>query len=316
MTVERFFIEGYRDPEAYEKLVASPVFPLVRDLEFKYKLKVIRQSKAVGIVNQMHEGWLLGHANGIAVGKVFIQPATTRDEKDQFAYRTPYYSKERGRDRADKETLRSVKVSSLMASLSRHNVIPSLRDMEARKTKQVRAGQEVVSRQMGSNSKTNEFTADETHALLLMALGRSPNSSWVKVDQNKCQAVLDKFEEADRLKKEKAAESQRMFFSPFWMIGVDEYGDYLIGKYKLTRADDGTVSYESIESFNRYRSYEQVPELIPLMTMVKIAYENETRKVGVLPVVDKYDTSLDAVFFYNTQPTHYDHAWMITPCST
>lgn len=316
MSVEKFFVDGFGSDELYKQLIDSPSFPLVRDLEHKFKLKVIRRAKAIGTSNQPHEAWLLGHANGIAVGKAFVQPSTVNDGKDQFAFRTPYYTKERGRDRADKETVRSAKVSSLMAALSRCNAVPSLSDMETRKTKQVRAGQEVVSRQMGSNSKTNEFTADETHALLLMALGRSPNSAWVKVDQNKCQAVLDKFEEADRLKKEKAAETQRMFFSPFWMIGVDEFGDYLIGKYKLARADDGTVSCESIKAFNRYRSYEQVPELIPLMTMVKVAYENETRKIGVLPVIDKHDVGLDAVFFYNTQPTHYDHVWMVAPCST
>ena len=316
MTVERFFLERYRDPETYEKLVASPTFPLIRDLEFKYKLKVIRPTKVNAVNGGMEEAWLLGHNNGIAVGKAYMDSTVSDDNKPQFAFRTPYYSKERGRSRQDKETLRSVKVSSLIAALSRHNVITSLRDMETKKTKQVRAGQEVISRQMGSNTKVNEFTTDETHALLLMALGRSPNSDWVKVDQNKCQAVLDKFEEADRLKKEKAAESQRMFFSPFWMVGVDEFGDYLIGKYKLARADDGAVRCESIEAFNRYRSYEQVPEIVPLMTMVKVAYEGETRKAGVLPVLDKHDTSLDAVFFYNTQPTHYDHAWMITPCST
>jgi hypothetical protein len=149
-----------------------------------------------------------------------------------------------------------------------------------------------------------------------MALGRNPNSEWVKVDQNKCQSVLDKYEEADRVRKTKVEEADRMFFNPYWMIGVDEFGDYLIGKYKLTKSVDGVLGCHAMQSFSRYRSYEQVPELIPLMTMVKVAYENHGRNCGVLPTTDAYDASLDSVFFYNTSPTHYDHVWMVTPCST
>lgn len=316
MAVERFFIEGYRDPEAYTKLVASPVFPLVRDLEFKFGLKVIRPTRVLGVTHENHEGWLLGHSNGIAVGKAYIEPAGSAHEKPQFAFRSPFYVKERGSSRADRETVRSVKVSSLMATLTRQQAILPPSEIETRKLKQLRSAQEIVNRSIGSSNKTIEFDADEIHALLYKALGRNPSSSWVKVDQNKCQAVLDKYEEADKLRKQKMQESARMFYNPFWMIGVDEFGDYLIGKYKLVRADDGTVSHQAIDPFKRYASYEQVPELVPLMTMVKVAYENEQRKVGIMPIVDKYDTSLDAVFFFNTQPTHYDHAWMLTSCST
>lgn len=316
MSAEKFFVDGFGSDELYKQLIDSPSFPLVRDLEHKFKLRVIRRVKVDAVGGGSSDAWLLGHTSGIAVGKAFVQPSTVNDGKDQFAFRTPYYAKERGSSRADKETVRSAKVSSLMAALSRCNVIPSLSDMETRKAKQVRNAQEVVRRSMGPSDKSVQFTANEIHALLLMALGRSPSSEWVKVDQNKCQTVLDKFEEADRLKKEKAAETQRMFFSPFWMIGVDEFGDYLIGKYKLSHSADETVICETIQSFKRYRSYEQVPELIPLMTMVKVAYENEPRKAQVLPVTDKHDVGLDAVFFYNTQPTHYDHVWMVAPCST
>jgi hypothetical protein len=49
--------------------------------------------------------------------------------------------------------------------------------------------------------------------------------------------------------------------------------------------------------------------------MVKVAHENsQYRKAGVLPVTDIYDEGLDTVFFYNTSPTDYDCAWMVTPC--
>ena len=53
------------------------------------------------------------------------------------------------------------------------------------------------------------------------------------------------------------------------------------------------------------------------MTMMKVSYETkEVRRLGVLnfPIMDKYDEGLDAVFFYNSSPTNYEHVWMATPC--
>jgi len=304
MTVERFFLENFHDEAVYQDLYNSPLFPLVRELQFKFGLKAIRNVAGA---------WLLSHSNGIAVGKVFFR---VRDGKSEYCFRSPFYSKERGSSREDKETIRSGKISSLVATLSRCKVIPAATDMEVRKAKQVSSAQDILKKSLGESRKISELTTDEIHALLLMALGRSPNSEWVKVDQNKCQAVLDKYEEADKVRKAKIEEADRMFSNPYWMVGVDEFGDYLIGKYKLSMSSDGVVGCHSIQSFKRYRSYEQLPEIVPLMTMVKVTYENETRKCGVLPVMDAYDTSLDTVFFYNTSPTHYDHVWMVTPCST
>jgi hypothetical protein len=49
--------------------------------------------------------------------------------------------------------------------------------------------------------------------------------------------------------------------------------------------------------------------------MTKLAYENSNHsRQGFIPIMDGYDPNLDAVFFYNSRPTIYDHVWMVTPC--
>jgi hypothetical protein len=225
--------------------------------------------------------------------------------------------KERGDSRQDKETIRSIKISSLMATLTRQDVVPPMGDMVTKKLKNTKDAISTMKKALGDSNKSVNFNANEVHALLLMALGRNPNSEWVKIDQNKCIETLDKWEEADRLAKVKQEESKRLFLNPFYMVGVDEFGDYLIGKFKLNPVSSEEYQYETVEPFKRYRTYEEVPELIPVMTMIKVAYEDKVgRKAGVIPVADSYDEGLDTVFFYNTQPTHYDHAWMITSCPT
>jgi hypothetical protein len=317
MSMERFFYDGYRDEEAYEVLKSSPVFPLVRELEFKYGLKVLRRSQ-INTGSGFDTAWQLVHKNGIAVCKVYTHNGGGKSGNQlEYCYRSPFYKKERGESNMDKETIRSVKISSLMATLTRQNVVPSMDDMTGKKVKNIREAMELMKRALGNSNKSNDFTSNEIHALLLMALGKSPNSDWVKIDQNKCQEALDKYEEADRLAKVKAEESGRFFYNPFYMIGVDEFGDYLIGKFKLIPVQAGDFQYETVEPFKRYSTYESVPDLIPVMTMTKVAYEDkQCRKAGVIPVDDKYDEGLDAVFFYHTQPTHYDHAWMVTSCPT
>lgn len=319
MSVERFFLDGYRDEEAYEVLKTSPVFPLVRELEFKYGLKVLRRTQ----INSgwgVDTAWQMAYPNGIAVCKVFTTNQGGKDGNQlEYCYRSPFYLKERGDSRQDKETIRSVKISSLMATLTRQEVVPKPIDMMGKKIAQARNAIGVMKRAFGNSNKHVELTANEVHALLLMALGKSPNSEWVKIDQNKCIESLDKWEEADRLAKVKIEESQRMFSNPFYMVGVDEFGDYLIGKLKLIRVSEsaGEYEYETVEQFKRYRTYEDVPDLVPVMTMIKVAYEDkQVRKAGVIPVEDRYDEGLDTVFFFDTTPTHYDHAWMITSCPT
>jgi hypothetical protein len=317
MSIDRFFYEGYQDEEAYEVLKSSPVFPLVRELEFKHGLKVLRKVQKDGAFSS-DTVWQMVNKSGIAVCKVFTTNQGGKDGNQlEYCYRSPFYVKERGDSRQDKETIRSIKISSLMATLTRQDVVPPMGDMVSKKLRNTKDAISTMKRALGDSNKSVNFNANEVHAILLMALGRNPNSEWVKIDQNKCIETLDKWEEADRLAKVKQEESKRMFLNPFYMIGVDEFGDYLIGKFKLNPVSSEEYQYETVEPFKRYRTYEEVPELIPVMTMIKVAYEDKVgRKAGVIPVADSYDEGLDTVFFYNTQPTHYDHAWMITSCPT
>lgn len=318
MSIERFFLEGYRDVENYDKLKESACFPLVRELEFKYGLKVSHltfiRDKKYGNWDDQVPAWHMCHKNGIAVGKVYM--VKNADGKDEYCWRSPYYSKERGEDREDKQTIRSIKISALMATLTRQNVVPNAQLMEQKKMKMIGNAIHLVKKNFGSSEKAMYgWDSNELHALLLMALGKSPNSEWVKVDQNKCIETLDKFEQSDRVLKEKVAESMRFFTNPFFMVGVDGLGDYLIGKFKLKTVKDSGVEYEVIEPFKRYKSYDEVSDLIPVMTMTKLAYENKGPvMVGELPRIDEYNADLDAVFFYDTAPTHYDHMFMVTPC--
>jgi hypothetical protein len=305
MSVEKYFVEGLGNEEMYEELKASKIFPLVRELQFTYGLKVYQKSQG--------DGYMMCHPNGFAVSNVWYD-----HDETQFKYRSPWYKKQRGSSQSDKETVSSVKISSLMATLKRMEAVPPMEKTTHNYVRRLTDAVSRLRRELGSHNKDHGLTGDEVHALMLTALGKTPNSNWVKIDQNKCQLILDKFEEADKIKKTKIEESNRFFTNPFYMIGVDINSHYLVGKFKLTTVstDQEKMKYETVEPFKRYKSYEDLPDLIPVMTMVKLAYETSNHnKQGVIPIMDGYDPNLDAVFFYHSRPTVYDHAWMVTPCS-
>ena len=157
--------------------------------------------------------------------------------------------------------------------------------------------------------------------MLATLLGESTDGIIPVLDLNKCKNTLDIYKEADRIRDIKREESKRFFKNPFYLIGIDDYKHLLIGKFKMTtlHIDTSKIEYEIIEDFKRYKTIEEYPELLPLMTMMKVSYEaKECRRLGVLnfPIQDKYDEGLDAAFFYNSNPSNYDHAWMATPCPT
>jgi hypothetical protein len=222
--------------------------------------------------------------------------------------------KERGSDKADKETIHSAKLSSLMGVLKAKRVIPSAVVMIDRKTKMLGAPVRYMRRSLGDSGKNINTNVDFVHALLAYYLHGETDSRGLSIDRNECKNLLDKCDKADSIKRMKDEKCDAFFTNPFYMIGVDEFGDYLIGKMRMSPSNEIEAKVEIIEQFKRYKSIEEYPDLIPFMTMTKAVYENKQPVHYGLPIVDEYNDSLDAVFFYDTRPTHYDHTYVVTPC--
>jgi hypothetical protein len=289
-------------------LKSKDIFPLIREMVFTYGLRVIRETQ---------KGWLMGHAsNGIAVGKVFVR---VNDEgRTEYCYTSPYFRKERGSSDEDRRTLHSIKISSLMTSIKKMKAVPSAKDMEEKKTSLLSKPVNYMKRKLGDSRKQNNIDVETLHALLAHYLGENPNSLGLSIDQNICKNLFDKFNEADTLREMKSQRVVEFFCNPFYMIGVDEFGDFLIGKVQLRNPLDETKEYTMVEPFKRYKDIEEgYPELIPFMTMMKLVYENKDfakePKRGLL-YMDEYEEALNAVFFYEGHVTHYDHTYIVTPC--
>jgi hypothetical protein len=200
-----------------------------------------------------------------------------------------------------------------MATIKRVGAVPSIPVKNDKKLRILEDAIGLLSGAMGnSNKSSSELSADEIQALLCAYLGETPNGNHLTIDTIKCQKVLDKYNEADRIRVKKLEEVGRFFSNPFYMIGADQYGHFIVGKVKIV----GDKQYEIVEQFKRYKDITERDDLIPVMTMTKLAYEGKGHRMqnGYIPSVDAYDENLDAVFFYERQATHYDYIWMATPC--
>lgn len=317
--VDKYFYAGFGDEEKLRKLESSNVFPLMRELQFKFDMKVVQIYQALKWGEPAGDRYLLCYPNGMAVATIWaVDNGGEKHNQVEYFFRTPYYTKARGRTNEDRETFSSIKIGSLMATLTRQKAIVPAKTIEKdRKLDAFGVAVRTLRSKMGNSSKDrNAVDIDDIHRLLKIALGENTDTEKLQLDLAKCKKALDIYNEADKVHATKMAESDRFFLNPFYMVGVDELGHYLIGKVKLGKV----LEYEDcepvvIEPFKRYKDIESYPELIPLMTMVKVAYETNSRKVGCMPILDKYDDGLDALFFYNNSPTLYDQVWMLSPCN-
>ena len=306
--MSRYILAGFESEELEQSIRNSSVSPLIRDMCHKFGLKVLAEAELGG----GRQAFQLCLPNGMAVGKVYAQ--NTTEGKTEYCYRTPYYKKERGSSDEDKQTLRSTKVSSLMATLSRVKAILSVDDLIGKKMTKLSSAMDIMETSMGNTHKsTSELQADEIQALLCAFLGESPNGNHITIDTLKCKKVLDKYNEVDRIRVKRLEEVGRFFRNPFYMIGADSFGHFIVGKVKIV----GEKQYEIVEQFKRYADITERDDLIPVMTMTKLAHGdkgNHRMQNGYIPATDMYDENLDAVFFYERQATHYDYIWMATPC--
>ena len=318
MTIERFMLDGFRDQEAYETLSGSNTFPLVRELEFKYGLKVIRaESIRLPKDHVLVDGWLMSYKNGVPVANAF---SYISDGKLMYAVYMRGYRKGKAFDEHDRAILTSNKISQLMTSIKRTNAMPNEdKVIRTRVLDQITAVFQYKRSVRGNKRKGSPFEIEEIHAMLARVLGENTNTKLLPLDLDKCKKALDVFNDYDKMVEDMEKECAELFEKPFLLVGMYENGETIAGKAVVDVPDGITdTKYKLTEQLKRYRSAADVEGFKAIMTMIKLKYEDSViRRVGgFLPLTDAYDPDLQVAFFYSTNPNNYDCAWVAVPCTT
>lgn len=268
------FVHPFAKKITEEDVVTNRAFPLVRELAHKYGLLVLAKKDYIDTkLNPLY----MAREDGIPVCKVFFMP-----DKEAFAIRNCMNMKERGRNYEDKLTFFGKKVSFVMKVIEKECLIPTstLQFITSVFGDPIKYGIDSFSDAFGEVRKTSQLSGETVHQLIEIALGNRHVSTLSAESMSKIQTALDKYKEADKTREERKRELSNVFSNPLWAVFYDKTDSFCIGKLNLTPTwdDDITVSASGLtigiaEPFKRVADVTEVPELIPTMTMLKVAIE-------------------------------------------
>ena len=319
-----YIFDGCETEELEQAILNNKALPLIRELAFKHKLKVLRTVRS----NDVTDGsvnFVMTKSEGVVAGFPICEVSyiTERSYKlgeemftDYFSYYSPYFEKSRGRSERDRRTTKSKKLASLMTTIKKMDAIPEDDDIQGIQVDSMRDGYRRVAMSLGRVSRDTVLEAKHIQALVKNVIDGSPVTTDIL---EICKRQLDIFNDADRIESDKVNELRRMFGTEFYAIGANRNGDMMLGTLRL-ESDYKDYSpdrneFKLVKPFKRIKSIEDAPEIIPIMTMLKVVSEGAGRdKLGDIPVEGKFYPELDLVVDYYRYPDLYNFVWAVTPC--
>jgi len=304
--------EGFETEQLSELINNSSAKRLIQELNFKYGLKVVDKVDPHALSRSSPTSFLLADSSGFMVAKVWVDK---EDGHDVYNYRSPFYKKERGSDSADRETLHSKKLSTLMATLKRQNVVPPIGGTLMTVCKEsFNAGINQMDSHHGRDWKQTNFSADEVHTMLkVILLGESPSN----LNLNNCKEVLDKWNGQDRIKVEKRKDIERFFNNEFYAIGADKLNHLVIGSVKaMPRQGTDRHSYEVVKPFKRVKELPDEFKAVMLMNKVHAEGKNVTKfYANIVPAESGCNPDLDLINVSVRPTDEFNCHWTLIPCS-
>jgi hypothetical protein len=319
-----YIFNGCESEELEQAILNNKALPLIRELAFKYKLKVLKTVRSndvadggVSFVMTKSEGTVAGFPIGEA-SSIIERNHKLGEEvyTDCFSYYSPYFEKSRGRTDRDRRTIKIKKLASLMATLKRMDAIPEDIDIQNLQVDSMRDGYRRVAANLGRVNKEIVLEMGHIQTLVKNVIDGSP----IPTDMlHICKRQLDIFNEADRIESDKTNELMRMFGKEFYAIGANRNGDMMLGTLRLEmdfkQYSPEREEFKLIKPFKRIKSIEDAPEIIPIMTMLKVVSEGSDRdKLCGIPTDAKFYPELDLVVDYYRYPDLYNYVWAVTPC--
>jgi hypothetical protein len=304
--------EGFETEQLSELINNSSAKKLIQELNFKYGLKVVDKVDPHALSRSSPTSFLLADPSGFMVAKVWVDK---EDGHDVYNYRSPFYKKERGSDTADRETVHSKKLSTLMATLKRQDVVPPSSGMINKyPSESFNQGMGLMDAHHGRDYKNSSFSADEIHTMLkVILLGESPN----ELNLNNCKEVLDKWNGQDRIKVEKRKDIERFFFNEFYAVGADKLNHLVIGSVKaMPRQGTDNYSYEIVKPFKRMKELPDEFKAVMLMNKVHAEGKNVTKFFAdIVPQASGYNPDLDLINVSTRFVDEFNPHWTLIPCS-
>ena len=306
--------------EIESEMKASPILGLIRELHFKYNMTVTGMEE----VNYYHcgghktKGFLMAKPDGMNICRVY---AEQNGADVIYCYYSPYYEKDRGSDSTDRKTIRSKRLSWLMGSLKKNEVVPNdvtkIYSTTRAYTQAVRAVADLV----GSDHRSTNFNSEQEYALLKALLNKEslPDELLTKATN-----ALTNHNKITDIKDKRKAEVNR-FFGKSYVVLADGTDSVVTGIVSIAGQENDRY-FEPIKPLRRCKTSaigEHFPELAGYLAMLKVNYKENyehTSSYGLasdcIPRTSTHFKDLDMITAMWDSPDHFKGVWMFTPCST
>jgi hypothetical protein len=307
--MNKYIVEGFETKELASYIEKSPCKRFIQELNFKFGLKVLDLDTKpwAGITEKF---FLTESSGAFVVATIFLEKD---GENIIYNYRSPYYRKERGSGSADRETLHSKKLSTLMATLKRNEVVPPLDGMiKMRHEDCFRSAVQDFSSHHGNINKRVSLESDEIHSLLRQVF-RGEDAHQITL--NKCKEILDKYDEIDKIKDVRDKDIARFFDNGFYAIGADSFNHLVVG---VLKKNDKDRKFDVVKPFKRVKDLSEYEDIQPIMLMLKVfsqnKYEGEKLYGSYLPQKNDYLPDLDVMLACCRSTDEYNLTWAMFPC--
>lgn len=290
-----------------EEVLTSDALSLVKELNHAYGLKVYDKSNTNG-----YQGFVMCNDEGFPIAKVFMSD-------DSYCYHAPYQQKARGSDEFDRQTYRSKKLSTLMTTLKKANIVTTTDRVLIHNRRRLSALVDKVSNSYQDKSKDSMHSSFAQILLQAMVDGKDINS-FEQSDRDKYLELLDIYKKIDIMKVEKKQGIESMFKDCYLVIG-DNNGQYLISEssYEYGSSgylgDNNKLTIKPTKPFKRVKDLSEYPSVLSTMTMLKVHLGDDFRPYasdnnGLFPLGDKHISDLDIVYGYERRYSDFDMGFL------
>jgi len=317
---------------------ASITKPLVLEMFYKYGLKVISWKKGMKYDYENHtykhvddkECFILS-LNGMPACSVMAEAIIDKDNnpKTEYSIYAKTISKDRGRDEADRHTLRSVKLSQLIKTLEKRKVVDEF-DKPVSLT--VRSLLHTTSRNMEVKADIKGITssgseAEAIHALLKVFYGEMQKDNLSSDNVTNGKLLLDNLNKLDENNKTHIAELSRIY-SDFYLLYTDLSDGYVVTRIRVTLGNDTRdiisrdSDIEEVTATQRVLKLEDHPDFANFggtMTMFKVWLEDQTNNKGwsivkdMFPERDVYWKEFNITSYYRDINSQHDGVYLCVP---
>jgi hypothetical protein len=290
-----------------EDVLANNVLSLVKELNHAYGLKVYGGSTQNG-----YHGFTMCNDEGLPIAKVFFHDGS-------YCYHAPYQQKSRGSDEFDRQTYRSKKLSTLMSTLKKANIVTTTDRVLLHNKRRLEFLVSKVSSSFEDKAKDTMPAGNAQELLQAMVEGKGLDS-FPQSSRDLYLHILDEYKNIDIMKVAKKKGIESMFRDCYLIFG-DNNGQYLITESSWEYSSGGYVgnsvklTIKPTKPFKRVKDLSDYPNVLSTMTMLKVHLGDEFRPYSadsnsLFPLGDRYIPDLEVVYGYERRYSDFDMGFL------